>query len=73
METPVMSNVFGAPRKISHEAARQEQRVYWGGKSIAERLAAMTELTERLYQMRGIDIDQQKADLTPSRVRRRSG
>jgi hypothetical protein len=71
MEYPVIGDAFGAPRKITHDAARQEQRVYWSGKSIAERLAAMTELTERLYRMRGIDIDQRKTDFTPRRVRHR--
>ncbi len=50
-----------------------EQRLYWSRKSIPERLAAMTELTRRMYKMRGIDIDESKADFTPSRVRRRKG
>ncbi len=49
-----------------------EQREYWSRKSIAERLAAATELTRRMYQMRGIDIDERKTDFTPSRVRRRA-
>ena len=60
-----------APRKLNHEAARREQRLYWSGKSVAQRLAAATELTKRMYRMRGIDIDERKADFTPSRVRRR--
>jgi hypothetical protein len=60
-----------APRKLNHGGARMEQRVYWGQKSVAERLAAATELTKRMYRMRGIDIDERKADFTPSRVRRR--
>jgi hypothetical protein len=62
-----------APRKLTHEEARREQRLYWSRKSAAERLAAMTELTRRMYRMRGIDIDERKADFTPSRVRRRQG
>jgi len=62
-----------APRKLSYGGARMEQRVYWSGKSVAERLAAATELTRRMYRMRGIDIDERKADFTPSRVRRRQG
>jgi hypothetical protein len=60
-----------APRKLSHQEARTEQHLYWSRKSIAERLTAATELTRRLYRMRGIDIDERKADFTPSRVRRR--
>jgi hypothetical protein len=27
-----------APRKLTHEEARQEQRLYWSRKSMAERL-----------------------------------
>jgi len=62
-----------APRKLTHEQARMEQRLYWSGKSMSERLAAATELTKRLYRMRGIDLDERKADFTPRRVRRRQG
>jgi len=62
-----------APRKLSHDEARREQRLYWSGKSVAERLAAMTELTRRMYRMQGIDIDEYKADFTPRRVRRSKG
>ena len=50
-----------------------EQLLYWSRKSIPERLAAATELTRRMYRMRGIDIDERKADFTPSRVRRSQG
>lgn len=57
-------------RRLSHEEARLEQLRYWAGKSIAERLAAGTELTERLYRMRGIDRNERKADFSVSRVRR---
>ena len=42
-----------APRKLSHQEARTEQHLYWSRKSIAERLTAATELTRRLYRMRG--------------------
>jgi hypothetical protein len=62
-----------APRKLTREAGKVEQRLYWSGKSMAERLAAATTLTERMYRMRGIVIDDQAADLTPRRVRRRKG
>jgi hypothetical protein len=62
-----------APRKLTHLQARMEQLVYWSGKSMPERLAAMTALTKRMYLMRGIDIDERKADFTVSRVRRRKG
>ena len=62
-----------APRKLTYAEARAEQRRYWSGKSVAERLAAMTELNRRLYRMRGIDIDQFKTDFTVSRVPRGRG
>ena len=58
------------PRKVTPDAAREEQREYWSQKTFAERAAAMTELTRRMYAMRGIDIDEFKTDFTPSRVRR---
>lgn len=58
-----------AARMLSHEEARAEQRLYWSRKSIPERLAAMAELNRRMYQMRGIDVDQISADLTPGFVR----
>jgi hypothetical protein len=65
-------NLF-APRKLTHHQARLEQLLYWSRQSIPERLAAATVLTKRMYRMRGIDIDERKADFTPSRVRRRQG
>ena len=61
----------GTVRKLSREQARREDLLYWSRKSIPERLAAATALTRRLYRMRGIDIDEQQADLTPRRVSRR--
>ena len=70
---PVERAPFFAPRKLSHEAARTEQRVYWSRKSIPERLAAATALTRRLYEMRGLAYDEQQADFTPSRIRRQRG
>ena len=60
-----------APRKLTRHQAKLEQRLYWSRKSIPERLAAMTALTERMHRMMGIDTDEQRADLTPRRVRRR--
>jgi hypothetical protein len=62
---------YGPARKLTHEQARAEQRLYWAGKTIPERLAAATALTKRMYKMRGIDIDELKPDLTPRRVARR--
>ena len=59
-----------APRKLTHQQARVEQLLYWSRKSVPERLAAMTELTRRMYKMRGIDIEGRIADWTPRRVRR---
>lgn len=65
-----MESAQTAPRNLTHDAARLEQRVYWSRKSIPERLAAMTALTRRMYEMRGIAYDEQEADFTPSRIRR---
>jgi hypothetical protein len=62
-----------APRKLDRRQARLEQLLYWSRKSVPERLAAATELTRRMYKMRGIDINERKTDFTPSRVRRRQG
>lgn len=59
------------PRRLTHQQARMEQLLYWSRKSIPERLAAATALTVRMYKMRGIRIDEQEADFTPRRVRRR--
>ncbi len=58
MKTEAASLV--APRRLSPAAARTEQRLYWSRKSVPERLAAATELTRRMYRMRGIDIDERK-------------
>ena len=62
-----------APRKLSFEAARQEQRVYWAGKTMAERLAGMTALKNGCYACGGIDTDALQADWSISRVRRSDG
>jgi hypothetical protein len=62
-----------APRKLTHEQARAEQRLYWCGKSVPERLAAMTALNERMLRMRGIDVDKLKGDLTVRFIRRARG
>jgi hypothetical protein len=62
-----------APRKLTRPEARMEHLLYWSRKSIPERLAAATALTKRMYEMRGIYIDEQEADFTPRRVRRRQG
>ena len=61
------------PRKLTRDQAKMEQRLYWSRKTIPERLAAMTALNERMSRMRGIRLDEQAADLTPRRVRRRKG
>jgi hypothetical protein len=74
METPLSEEGWPtAARMLSHDEARAEQRLYWSRKSIPERLAAMTELNRRMYSMRGIDIDEFKADFTPRRIRRSRG
>ena len=61
------------PRRLTRDEGRKELLRFWGGKTVAERLDAMTELTRRLYRMRGIDVDQFKTDFTPRRVRRSKG
>jgi hypothetical protein len=53
-----------------------EQLVYWSQRSIPERLEAAAALTRRMNDMRGTTqekYDEQQADLTPRRVRRRKG
>ncbi len=72
MEPPPATDDW-SPRRLTHEQASAEQRLYWSRKSIPERLAAMTALNERMLRMRGIDPDELKADLTPRRVRRSQG
>jgi len=66
--TPISNK--DAPRKLTHEQARQEQALYWSTKTVSERLAAMTALNKRMAAMRGIDIDKLSHDLTPRRIRR---
>ena len=61
------------PRKLTPEQARAEQRLYWSRRTPAERLAAATALTQRSYNMLGINLDERKTDLTPRRVSRRQG
>lgn len=51
-------------RKLTHEEARAEQRLYWSRKSPAERLSAMWELNRRMALWRGVDPDQQNTDWT---------
>lgn len=57
-------------RKLTHEQARLEQRLYWSKKSISERLAAAAALTKRMYKLRGIDLDEQESDWNPRWVPR---
>ena len=59
-----------APRKLTYDQARAELHLYWSRKSIPERLAAMTALNERMYKMRGIELDDRKNDWTARRVSR---
>jgi hypothetical protein len=62
-----------APRKLTREQAKAEQRLYWSTKTVAERLAGAAELTRWAYRLRGIDLDDFKTDLRVSRVRRSRG
>ena len=74
MRTSLTAGEFPlTPRKLGYREARVEQLVYWSQKSIPERLAAATALTRRMYGMRGVTYDEQEADFTPRRVRRRRG
>ncbi len=57
-------------RRLTWDEGRAEQRLYWSGKTVAERLAGAEELTRWAYLMRGIDLDDFKTDLRVSRVRR---
>ncbi len=57
-------------RKLTHEQARAEQRLYWSTKSIPERLAASAALTQRMNAMRGIKTNDGSPDFTPSRIPR---
>ena len=71
VHTPVHDDEPPILRKLTHEQARMEQRLYWSRKTVAERLEACAALTRRLHLMRGIDIDEQQTDLRPRRVPRR--
>ena len=66
-----MSEDTTLPRKLTHEQAKQEQRLYWRDKSMAERLAAMSALNERLNRMQGIERGDQRTDFAVKGVSRR--
>lgn len=61
-----------AARKLTHEQARAEQRLYWMEMTVAERLIASRALTDRLLRMRGLKPNERLTDLTARRVARRS-
>lgn len=67
-----MDQDWEAPRKLTHEQARAEQRRYWSERTVEERLAGMRAVPRRLYLMRGIDLDEFKTDLTSRRISRRT-
>jgi hypothetical protein len=75
IETTEDASLWGgyAARKLSHHEARMEQLIYWSRQSVAARLQAATALTRRMVEMRGMSYDEQQADFTVSRVRRRRG
>ena len=74
MDDSMLEDAEGlTPRKLTHEQARAEQRLYWSKKSIPERLAAMTALNKRMREMRGIFLDESKPDWNPRWVRRADG
>lgn len=61
-----------APRKLTHEQARAEQRAHWARMSPEERLAAAAETAKRGYELRGVRLDEQEAAFAPCRLHRRT-
>ncbi len=57
-------------RKLTRPEAREEQRRYRMRLTPEERLHASTELTRRMYLLRGIDLHELEADWTARRVPR---
>jgi len=58
-------------RKLTHAAARAEQRLEAMSMTVAERLAAMAELNRRMYRMQGAEIDDREAGFNARFVTRR--
>ena len=46
-------------RFSSHQEQDEETMRYWRGRSVAEKMSAVTELAEYAYKMRGIDVHAQ--------------
>jgi hypothetical protein len=57
-------------KKLTHAEARLAQRLYWSGKTEAERLMAMWELNSRMAAWRGVPVDQRETNWTVRRVSR---
>lgn len=70
MTKPIPPDPTWAPRKLTHDQARQEQLDYAATLTVPQRLQAMTELNQRMYRMRGIDLADSETDWTVTRVRR---
>jgi hypothetical protein len=60
-------------RQLTHAEARAEQRLYWSGKTMAERLEGMWELNRRMAAWRGVELDERSATWTIRRVTHRGG
>jgi hypothetical protein len=58
-------------RKLTHAAARAEQRLDTMSMTVAERLAAMAELNRRMYRMQGVEIDDREPGFNAGFVTRR--
>jgi hypothetical protein len=58
-------------RKLTHAAARSEQRLETMRMSVAERLAAMSELNRRMYRMQGVEVDDREASFSAGLITRR--
>jgi hypothetical protein len=65
-----LANDIPLLRRLTREQAEEEERRYWSGKTVAERLEACAALNRRLLLMRGINVDEREADFTPLRIPR---
>ncbi len=55
-------SLFTRPRMLSFEEARAEQRRYWAGLTMGERITAAGKLTAQLQRIRGIDPNDRSAE-----------
>jgi hypothetical protein len=55
---------------VSHEDQEMETLRYWRDRSVAEKMAYVTELAEYAYRMRGIDVHAERPRGPVTRVQR---